>query len=144
MKSERNKTIDLPLTEGRHYLDRCIKVSEKCLLSDIQNKIILGDCFEVLPYLPVQSVDLLIADPPYNLSKDFHGSVFSAMSNEDYSAYTERWIEAVKPLLKQNASIYVCCDWQSSPLIGLVLQKHFKVMNRITWQRDKGRGAKRN
>jgi site-specific DNA-methyltransferase (adenine-specific) len=66
------------------------------------------------------------------------------MSNENYAAYTERWIEAVKPLLKPNASIYVCCDWSSSPVIGLVLQKHFKVLNRITWQREKGRGAKRN
>ena len=144
MKSERNKTIDLPLTEGRDYLERCIKVSEKCRLSEILDKTVLGDCFEVLPHLPEQIADLLIVDPPYNLSKDFHGSAFSSMSNEDYTAYTARWIEAVKPLLKPNASIYVCCDWSSSPVVGLVLQKHFKVLNRITWQREKGRGAKRN
>ena len=144
MKSGRNKTIDLSLEEGQEYLARCVKVSELSQVSDLRDKIICGDCFLVLDHIPKQSVDLLIVDPPYNLTKDFHGTAFSSMSNEDYAAYTERWIAAVKPLLKCNASIYVCCDWQSSPVIGLVLQKHFKVLNRITWQREKGRGAKRN
>lgn len=144
MKSERNKTIDLPLPEGQKYLEQCVKISKKVELEEVFDRIILGDSFAVLPNLPEKSVDLLIVDPPYNLSKDFHGSTFSAMSNEDYAAYTERWIEAVKPLLKPNASIYVCCDWQSSPVVGLVMQKYFQVLNRITWQREKGRGARRN
>ena len=144
MKSGRNKTIDLSLEEGQEYLTRCVKASELREGSDLRDKIICGDCFEALPHIPKQSVDLLIVDPPYNLTKDFNGSAFSAMSNEEYTAYTEHWIEAVKPLLKPNASVYVCCDWQSSPVIGMVLQKHFKILNRITWQREKGRGAKRN
>ena len=144
MKSGRNKTIDLSLEEGQEYFSRCLKASELSQISDFRDKIICGDCFQALPHIPKQSVDLLIVDPPYNLTKAFHGSAFSAMSNEEYTAYTERWIDAVKPLLKPNASVYVCCDWQSSPMIGLVLQKHFKVLNRITWQREKGRGAKRN
>lgn len=144
MKSDRNKTIDVPLSEGKEFLDRCLTITCEQTVESVLDKIVLGDTFLVLPLLPKNRVDLLIADPPYNLSKDFHGSAFSAMSNEDYAAYTERWIEAVKPLLKPNASVYVCCDWQSSPVIGLVLQKHFKVLNRITWQREKGRGAKRN
>ena len=58
--------------------------------------------------------------------------------------YTERWIEYVKPLLKETASIYVCCDWNSSPVIGMVLKEHFEIRNRITWQREKGRGARKN
>ena len=144
MKSKRNKTIDLPLEHGQEYLARCRLISEKQSIETIRDQILLGDTFSILPMLPEKSVDLLIVDPPYNMQKEFHGSTFSAMSSEDYAAYTEKWIEAVKPLLKPNASVYVCCDWQSSPLIGLVLQKHFKVLNRITWQREKGRGAKRN
>ena len=144
MKSKRNKTIDLPLEHGQEYLARCRLISEKQSIETIRDQILLGDTFSILPMLPEKSVDLLIVDPPYNMQKEFHGSTFSAMSNENYAAYTEKWIEAVKPLLKPNASVYVCCDWQSSPLIGLELQKHFKVLNRITWQREKGRGAKRN
>ncbi|MBW5400430.1 site-specific DNA-methyltransferase, partial [Brachyspira pilosicoli] len=41
-------------------------------------------------------------------------------------------------------TIYVCCDWKSSLVIGNVLEKYFKIQNRITWQREKGRGAKNN
>ena len=144
MKSKRNKTIDLPLSEGGEYLERCLRVTEPQTLPQVRDRVILGDTFSVLPILPEACADLLIVDPPYNLTKDFHGSAFSAMSNEDYAAYTERWIAAVKPLLKPTASVYVCCDWQSSPVVGLALQKHFVVRNRITWQREKGRGAKRN
>ena len=144
MKSKRNKTIDLPLSEGGEYLERCLRVTEPQTLPQVRDRVILGDMFSVLPLLPEACADLLIVDPPYNLTKDFHGSAFSAMSNEDYAAYTERWIAAVKPLLKPTASVYVCCDWQSSPVVGLALQKHFVVRNRITWQREKGRGAKRN
>ena len=66
------------------------------------------------------------------------------MSDSEYYKFTEAWITKVKPLLKDSASIYVCCDWKSSLIIGLVLQEHFNVQNRITWQREKGRGAARN
>jgi site-specific DNA-methyltransferase (adenine-specific) len=66
------------------------------------------------------------------------------MTDAAYAAYTERWLALVQPLLKPDATVYVCCDWQSSPVIGMALQKHFTVRNRITWQREKGRGAKKN
>ena len=46
--------------------------------------------------------------------------------------------------MKENASIYVCCDWESSLVIGKVLYENSIVRNRITWQREKGRGAKSN
>ena len=66
------------------------------------------------------------------------------MTDEDYYVYTETWIKKVLPLLEDNASIYVCCDWNSSMVIGQVLKKYFHIQNRITWQREKGRGALSN
>ena len=144
MKSGRNKTIDLPLEQGQSELSRCIEIASPQTLDAVRDRVILGDAFAALPLLPEACADLLIVDPPYNLTKDFHGSAFSAMSNEDYADYTERWIALTKPLLKPNASVYVCCDWRSSPVVGLALQRHFLVRNRITWQREKGRGAERN
>jgi site-specific DNA-methyltransferase (adenine-specific) len=83
-------------------------------------------------------------DPPYNLSKDFHGNKFSKRKGDVYRDYTIKWIEKVIPLLKKEASIYVCCDWESSLIIGDVLHNYFNVKNRITWQREKGRGALSN
>lgn len=144
MKSERNKTIDLTVEAGREYLERCVSVTERAALSDVLDKTILGDSFSVLPLLPEKCVDLLIVDPPYNLDKTFGESGFARMTDEEYAAYTEKWIALVTPLLKPDATIYVCCDWQSSPVIGMALQRHFTVRNRITWQREKGRGARAN
>ena len=140
MKAARNKTIDFSVEEGKAYLDRCIKVNSVVAIEDITDKTIVGDTFEVLKFLPKDSIDLLIVDPPYNLDKDFNGKKFKRTTDEQYEEYTEKWISLVKPLLKHNATIYVCCDWQSSPVIGMVLKRHFKIQNRITWQREKGRG----
>lgn len=144
MKASRNKTIDLTIEEGRDYLAKCISISEPVELSQIIDKTIVGDTFTTLPLLPTQFVDLLIVDPPYNLDKDFHGNKFKETSDEGYEAYTEQWIQAVLPLLKENATIYVCCDWKSSLIIGKVLNKYFHIQNRITWQREKGRGSLKN
>ncbi|MBQ3219827.1 MAG: site-specific DNA-methyltransferase, partial [Clostridia bacterium] len=57
---------------------------------------------------------------------------------------TETWVKAVYSKLKKTASIYVCCDWKSALVIGGILDKYFILRNRITWQREKGRGAKSN
>jgi hypothetical protein len=144
MKSERNKTIDITIEEGKEYLDKCIKLDCKTELSQILDKTIMGDTFEILKLLPEKSIDLLITDPPYNLNKDFHGNKFKRMSEKDYLDYIEKWACLIKPLLKDNASIYVCCDWYSSQSIFQVLKNHFIVRNRITWQREKGRGSLNN
>lgn len=144
MKAQRNKTIDITIEEGKEYLERCITISEKTELKDVLDKTINGDTFKVLKYLPEKSVDLLIVDPPYNLNKDFHGKKFKKTADGMYEEYTESWILAVLPLLKDTASIYVCCDWLSSYVIAMILKKHFIIKNRITWQREKGRGALSN
>lgn len=144
MKADRNKTIDFSLEEGREYLDKCISTVDGLNIDALLNKTICADTFEVLPQLPDNFVDLLIVDPPYNLDKNFNGKKFSKMTDELYAEYTERWVKAVQHTLKDNATIYVCCDWQSSPVIGMTLKKYFNVQNRITWQREKGRGALSN
>ena len=145
IKSGRNKTIDLTIEQGEEYLQKCISLQNKVQnKSDIINKTILGDTLQVLPLLPDNFVDLLIVDPPYNLSKNYEENEFKAMNDEEYKEYTNLWIDRAKHCLKPNASIYVFCDWKSSMIIGNVLQKHFKIQNRITWQREKGRGAETN
>ena len=144
-KAARNKTIDLSLEEGAPYLKKCLsKKDDLSAFSHIVNKTILGDTFEILPKLPQHFADLIVVDPPYNLSKNYDGKKFNAVNDEAYRAYTVSWVEQIKPLLKETGSIYVCCDWKSSLVIGDVLKKYFKVQNRITWQREKGRGAGAN
>lgn len=144
-KSARNKTIDLSVKEGQQYLDRCIAVSTpQASSADLINKTILGDTFNVMPLLPANVVDLAIVDPPYNLTKEFHGDVFVKRSTADYEEYTRNWLTLIHPLIKENGSIYVCCDWETSLIIGRVLGEFFHIRSRITWQREKGRGAAAN
>lgn len=147
MKSSRNKTIDIPLAEGQHFLQRCVFPKPAQNLGDVSaitDKIICGDTMKTAPLLPHGFADLIIADPPYNMDKDFHGEKFKHMSAQQYAQYTRDWINAVLPLMSENASIYVCCDWESSLVVGNVLAEFFTVRNRITWQREKGRGSERN
>lgn len=144
MKSPRNKTIDISVEEGRGYLDRCICVNKTAVISDILDKTILGNTLDIMPLLPEGFADLIIADPPYNMDKDFNGSKFRSVSSTDYAQYTEAWLKEVERLLKPDGSLYVCCDWKSGMVIGELLSRRFNVLNRITWQREKGRGAKSN
>lgn len=144
MKSLRNKTLDFSAEEGKRYLEKCIRPDGPVTQTELQNKVILGDAFQVLPYLPHSFVDLLIVDPPYNLSKKFADEKFSRKSDAEYQAYTAAWVEKILPILKPNASVYVCCDWKSSLIVGPVLENYLYLQNRITWQREKGRGAKNN
>ena len=144
-KTPRNKTIDTPVAKGKRYIDRCITV--KCPVQNIRSvidKTIIGDTFSVMENLPEESFDLVIADPPYNLTKTFSGTRFSRKKDSDYEEYTRQWLSAVRSLLRPNGSIYVCCDWETSLIIGRVVTDLFKTRSRITWQREKGRGAKAN
>ena len=143
-KSSRNKTIDTTVEQGKEYLARCISVNTTQAIEAVVDKTIIGDTFTVMPLLPHKSVDLVIADPPYNLTKAFNGTTFSKKTAADYENYTRQWLSLVYPLLKDDGAIYVCCDWETSLIIGRVLGEFFTVRSRITWQREKGRGATAN
>lgn len=144
IKSDRNKTIDFGLEEGKKYLQNAIRFNQNLKFDEIINKNIIGDTFEALDLIEDNSIDLIIVDPPYNLRKNYHGNVFTEKNAKTYEAYTIKWVEKVKDKLRPNGSIYVCCDWKSSLLIGPILAKYFNIKNRITWEREKGRGAKTN
>jgi site-specific DNA-methyltransferase (adenine-specific) len=108
------------------------------------DKTIYGELENVAPKLPSSFVDLLFVDPPYNLSKDFGNNKFHAKKNDDYEDIFEKWLLSILHTLKDNASVYVCCDWKSSPMIFNVLDRNLNIRNRITWEREKGRGALSN
>ncbi len=143
-KAKRNRTIDISEKDGRRFLKKCIQVKKPVSADDVRDRIIHGDLFETAGLLPKESVDLMIADPPYNLTKNYNGHIFNKKKRDEYEDYTRRWLELTLPLLKKDASVYVCCDWTSSLIIGNVLMEYLTVRNRITWQREKGRGAAAN
>jgi site-specific DNA-methyltransferase (adenine-specific) len=106
--------------------------------------VIRGDAFAVLPKLPQKSFDLLFADPPYNLEKKFGSNKFKKLSGDEYEKWLDSWLRLCVPLLKETASVYICGDWGSSAAIQNAGSRYFTLRNRITWEREKGRGAKAN
>ena len=141
-KAKMNRTITLSEEEKKTLLKSIITPDD--LITSFDNVILRGDMFDWIKKIPLESVDLLFLDPPYNLYKIFDGKKFGKTGVEDYTCYLESIINTVKPLLKSTASIYVCGDWFTSISIYNVISKHFIVRNRITWEREKGRGAKTN
>ncbi len=143
-KAPQNRTITISQSEIKKYSKRLIALSAKAKPDELINKIIRQDIFEVIKHLPENFVDLLFIDPPYNLTKIFNSNKFNKRSIDDYTKWLEELISGIKKILKPEASVYVCGDWLSSTSIHLVLDKYFTVRNRITWEREKGRGAKTN
>jgi site-specific DNA-methyltransferase (adenine-specific) len=109
-----------------------------------ENSVICGDAFDVLTRLSPASFDLIFADPPYNLTKKFGNESFTQTSAELYEQWLDSWLRLCVPLLKATASVYVCGDWRSSGAIQRAGSRYFRLRNRITWEREKGRGARAN
>jgi len=139
-----NRTLFLNKKEFASLKKKSIKLNENLTLPKIENKIINQNILEALEYLPGKSVDLLFIDPPYNISKKFNNLSFREMELNDYEEWLDSWLSKMIRLLKDSASVFICGDWKSSAAIFNVGSKYLQVRNRITWEREKGRGAKTN
>ncbi len=145
-RAERNRTLTLDDNERQEFSLKLFRPKKGKKLSPdvILNKTILADLFDVLDYLPEEFADLIIIDPPYNLSRNFHGFKFKATDNERYLDYLRSWFPKIVSMLKPNGSLYLCGDWKNTSALQQVMSEHLTVINRITWQREKGRGAMKN
>lgn len=143
-RAPRNRTIELNENEIEDFRGRLISKSDVSDSNSIKNKTICGDTFEIIKLLPEMSFDLLFADPPYNLTKNFGANSFKQTSLEEYEIWLDSWLKDCVRLLKETASVYICGDWRSSSAIERVGMRYFNLQNRITWEREKGRGARSN
>ena len=142
-RAHRNKTLSVSEAE------RPMLESQICSLDDLKSNfhddmVVHGDLLECLDFIPDAYFDLVIIDPPYNLDKDFNGRRFSAMDTEAYDEYLRSWFGKVCDKLKETGSLYMCGDWKCTSAMQRVVEEKLTVVNRITWQREKGRGAKAN
>ena len=139
-KAPRNRTISLSSSD-------VVRLGEKLdakVTGDAMDFVHRGDAFEVLAKLPEAGFDLLFADPPYNIAKMFGGERTRRKTDEDYEAWLDSWLRLCVPLLKPTASVYLCGDWRSGAAIQRAGSRYFTLRNRITWEREKGRGAAAN
>jgi len=114
------------------------------------------DCLNSSKYIADESVDLFFLDPPYYISgsKKKNLDLVNGDRNDwdrqwenkaDFYVWTRNWMKLMFKQLKQTGSAYICISWEHSGSFQNILENvGFKVRNRITWKRDKGRGSKNN
>lgn len=143
-RAKNNRTLIITDEDRITYSKDIIKQDDLGKLQSFVDTTINADIYETLKYLPDNFANLIIVDPPYNISKNFNGLKFTEMSNKEYEDYLESWFVSLCDKLKDNGTLYMCGDWKCSCQMLNVISKKLTVLNRITWKRDKGRGAKRN
>ena len=145
-RAPRNRTITLSEAEIPELKARLVKADavNQAAPETYINRTINADLMEALPRLPDAFADLIIIDPPYNLTRNFNGLHFNARSEDAYDEYLETWFPLVCKKLKPAGSLYICGDWKCTSALQRAVQKELTILNRITWQREKGRGAKSN
>ena len=144
IRAPANRTMILTDEEITLYKPSLVKVESPATLEQVRDKIVCNDVFRVLPNLPDACVDLMFADPPYNLTKSFNDRQFRKTSIDEYAEWLDSWLSQTVRILKPTASVYICGDWRCSTAIHRIGEKYFTPQNRITWEREKGRGAKSN
>lgn len=85
-------------------------------------------------HVPDGSIDLIVADPPYGLGKDY-GNDSDMLVGDDYLAWTRAWFGLAIPKLKPSGSLYVFCTWQYAPEIFSFLKTRLTMINEIIWDR---------
>lgn len=98
------------------------------------DQVFCEDALQGLQRIPDGSIDLILTDPPYNLGKDY-GNASDQQPVDDFLAWTERWVDAALPKLKENGSLYVFTTWRSAPEIFVMLKRRMTMMNEIIWDR---------
>lgn len=143
IRANRNRTLSV-LQDEIPDLEKYIFSANDVKESFTDDCIINADLFDCLDRIPNEYFNLIIIDPPYNLDKDFNGKKFSRMESVAYEDYLRSWFYKVCDKLSPDGSLYMCGDWKCTASMQRVIEERLTIINRITWQREKGRGAKSN
>jgi DNA modification methylase len=145
--ADRNRTLHLSGEDRDRLRPGLGNVGAGSFLSveDLRDRVFHGDGLELCRLIPDASVNLIFADPPYPaLRKQFGSRTFHISDGQEYSAWLEGYIREFRRILAPDGSLYLCGDWRGGAYLHPLLERHFLVQNRITWEREKGRGARRN
>lgn len=105
-------------------------------MSDENSIILLGDSLELMKNMNEQSIDLIFADEPYNIGKDFGNNQDSWESTNSYIAWNKEWISEAMRILKDNGTMYIMTATQYMPYLDIFFQENYHVLSRIIWSYD--------
>ncbi|HBB49671.1 TPA: site-specific DNA-methyltransferase [Candidatus Nomurabacteria bacterium] len=103
-------------------------------MEKIKNRIFNEDCLIGIKKIPDNSLDLIVADPPYCLGKDYENNS-DKLNSKEYLEWTYKWIDSVIPKLKDTGSFYVFLSWQYSPEIFSYIKTKMLMINEVIWDR---------
>lgn len=106
------------------------------ILGNKKHKIIYGDALIALQNIPDNSLDLIFADPPYNIGKNFNGHIEKWETEESYLEWCYEWLDLCIDKLKPNGSFYVMTATQFMPYFDIYLRKKLTVLSRLVWSYD--------
>lgn len=98
--------------------------------------VILGDCLENLKNIPDNSIDLIFADPPYNIGKDFGNNMDKWNSTEEYISWCKLWIDECFRILKNDGTFYFMTATQYMSYLDIYVSERYNVLSRIIWSYD--------
>lgn len=104
------------------------------MMQEIVDQIHNVDVLDGLRLIPDGTVDLIIADPPYGLGKDY-GNDSDKRGPADYLRWMTQWLDAAVPKLRPAGSLYIFLTWQYSPEVFVHLKSRMKMVNEIIWDR---------
>lgn len=117
-------------------IENCQKTNIIQEFSNNKGKIILGDAIEVIEKIPNETIDLIFADPPYNIGKNFAGRKDKWKTDKDYLDWCYQWIDLCIDKLKPNGSFYLMSSTQFMPYFDLYIRNKMTILSRIVWTYD--------
>lgn len=97
---------------------------------------LLGDSLKLLKNIESDSIDLIFADPPYGLGKDFGGTKDYWKNGKEYLEWCKIWIDECMRILKPNGTMYFMSSTQYMPFLDCYVSEKYFVINRIMWSYD--------
>lgn len=98
--------------------------------------VVLGDCLSILKKIKSHSIDLIFADPPYGIGKDFGVTKDTFSSIDEYLAWCMAWIDECMRILKKRGTMYFMSSTQFMPALDRYVDEKYFVINRIVWVYD--------
>ena len=110
-----------------------VKYQEGVKFEDMINKVVWGDCLEVMKAMPDKCVDLVLTDPPYSIGTTSTGNKGSWLDNNLIKPFFTQWTKEIKRLLKDDGEFYINTDWRTYPFLYPIIVEEMRVTNCIVW-----------
>lgn len=107
-------------------------------IEDFKNKVIHGDCLEVMKCLPDESVDMVLTDPPYGMKfqSNHRKEKYSKIIGDNSLEWIDEFVKQSYRIAKNNTAHYIFCSFHNIDIFKQSFQKYFTVKNILVWEKN--------